>query len=71
MYEYKTEVLDMRKESKGLKVIKTILDHIDTSKLDDFLNAQAAGGWELVCHSTAVDAVIGRVNAVVTLRRAK
>ncbi|MCL2856286.1 MAG: DUF4177 domain-containing protein [Oscillospiraceae bacterium] len=71
MFEYKSVALSIHKEMKGLKLVKTIVDHVDTAKLDELINKQATEGWELVAHSSVVDTVIGRVNAIVTFRRPK
>jgi len=71
MYEYKSEALMIHKQSKGLKIVKSITEHIDTEKLDELINSQAAQGWELVTHSSVVDNVIARVNTIVTFRRPK
>jgi len=71
MFEYKSEVLSVTKASKGFKIVKTIVDHVEVEKLDDLINTQAEEGWELVTHSSMVDTVTGSVNMVVTFRKPK
>ena len=71
MYEYKSVAVSIHEESKGIKVMKTIVDRINLEKLDELINAWAAEGWELVTHSAVVDTVVARVNIIVTFRRAK
>jgi len=69
MYEYKSEVLSINKEHKGIKFVKTVIDNLDKDKLDELINARAAEGWELVTHSSLVDNALGRVSTIVTFRR--
>ena len=71
MFEYKSEILSIQVESKGFKIVKTIVDHVETTKLDELINKQAEEGWELVAHSAMVDNAFGRVNIIVSFRRAR
>ena len=71
MFEYKSEIVDIKTASKGIKFVKTVTDLAETAKLDELLNKQAAEGWELVTHSVMVDNTVARIKAVVTFRRAK
>lgn len=71
MFEYKSEVLSIQMKPKGIKVVKTIVDLVDTAKLDKLINEKAAEGWELVTHSSIVDTIVGHINTIVTFRRAK
>ena len=71
MFEYKSELLSVQVKMKGLKIVATIIDHIDLEKLDELINERAEEGWELVTHSSIADIVVGRVNTIVTFRREK
>jgi hypothetical protein len=71
MFEYKSEILRINIDYKGIKLVKTIVDHVDTTKFDELINARAAEGWELVAYSAVADNVIGRINALVTFRKEK
>ena len=71
MFEYKSEMLSVQTEFKGFKMVKTIVDHVDTAKLDELINKRAEEGWELVTHSSIVDTTFAHINTIVTFRRAK
>jgi len=71
VFEYKSELLSVQVKMKGLKIVATIIDHIDLEKLDELINERAEEGWELVTHSSIADIVVGRVNTIVTFRREK
>ena len=71
MFEYKSEILNISPKLKGLKIVKYVIDHADTAKLDRLIAERAAEGWELVAHSSIVDIVTARFNMIVTFKRAK
>ena len=71
MFEYKSEKVNILIPSKGIKIVKNIVDDVDTKILDELINSQAAEGWELVTHSSMVDPVTARINMIVTFRKEK
>jgi hypothetical protein len=71
MFEYKSEVLRINADYKGVRFVKTVVDHVNTAKLDELINARAAEGWELVAYSVVSDTFIGRINAIVTFKKEK
>jgi len=72
MYEYKSEVLRVNQASKkGIKIVSSMVDHVDTAKLDSLINKRAEEGWELVTYCAMVDNFVARVNVIITFRKPK
>jgi len=73
MFEYKSEIVSLKQEQeKKIKIVLTANQVLDTTKLDELINAQAADGWDLVTHSISTDGnMVADIMAVVTFRRPK
>jgi hypothetical protein len=71
MYEYKSEIVNIVKKTKGLKVTSHIFNFVETTALDELINEQSKDGWELVTYSSIVDivGVVGKM--IVTFRKQK
>lgn len=70
MYEYKTEILQVSKKGFTVASQKTLEE--DVAMLDDFINAKAADGWELVTYTFADANMYAKATGIlVTLRKQK
>ncbi|MDR2183523.1 MAG: hypothetical protein LBE55_05060 [Clostridiales bacterium] len=61
MFEYKNEVV----KTTGRK----LADEFKT--LETLMNERSSEGWEFVCHSMSLDAMVSQINVVLTFRKQK